>query len=1139
MADEALDKLQIDIMASSSSAAEGINKLAEAVRNLRSAVGRNGANLSGLAKTLESINTAVSGVNTDKIGGAASAIESLGKAMSTVQSASAQVREATRAFDELSGATESISEFTDAFSEMERKMSNGLSGQATGQSKVTESMREAGEAMKESADEAETAHKRAAQGAATSWRSASARVTAAFNAVKRVAGAFGKSILKTITLPLQEAGKVAIAAASKMKDLIVKGIMMPFRSMGNLFGKITTFLKSIGRIALYRMIRSAIKALTQGLQEGIQNLYQWSLVVDRTFANSMDSIASSMLYMRNGFAAMFSPLINYAAPIIEEVTNRIVEMFNVVQQVFAALTGAKTWTRAVRVQKQYAEAVTDTGKAAEKAMHQLMAFDELNVITTPSDSGNAGSGANTPPYSSMFTTETVNSELVGWVEDIKRFFESGDFYGLGSYVGEKLNDLVNQWNAYGDGFNLGTKIRHALEALNGFLETFNFYNLGAKVGDWIGGMMDGITPEEIATTITNLFNSAVSGANGLADKLIEHGIPQKIGQALGTAIANFDWAGLVNLGRKILTGIVTMVNSAMSNFISNGGPQKLIDAAGEIGKAIGEAFAMVNWDDAVTIATSIFTGLVNMFSGAISSFVDNGGPEKLKSGLAQIGTAIGEAFANIRGKDLAAIINAIAGGILEMFKNGIIAFSKGGGWTEIGNLIKGLDWGALFTIGGIVATLSIVKTVITGLTAAVIKSAILAALGGGTAALASAATALGVGALAVVGGAIVIGVVLSAVWKFNGDDPDTPDVNGIHWVTMPDGTVVPMREGEYQSYIEATRKKTIEQDPDKWDSVISGYVPWYNNGNNSENDSGFNGTSTDQRRTGGQIKNKVKIPITFDESDILRKLNNSEIPKLAERLANDTVSRINGSIKQGNIPKTFGDEATRSITEFGNKDFAGAGTKSVTAIKNTVTGIASKFGVEGQNSINEFLSKDFTGGGRSAGSSLINGLNGAGFVGTMAALTQNALNAFLGANWAGVGASGGTTLGQHFKSAFASHAKSTLMLQTAAGKPITQAYVVPYASGGFVQGGLFLAGEIPGQAEMVGSINGRTGVASGAEITGIGDAVRATGAEEAALLRQQNQLLQALLAKDPFGTPNSAAGRWIAQSSQAYKAVTG
>lgn len=76
-----------------------------------------------------------------------------------------------------------------------------------------------------------------------------------------------------------------------------------------------------------------------------------------------------------------------------------------------------------------------------------------------------------------------------------------------------------------------------------------------------------------------------------------------------------------------------------------------------------------------------------------------------------------------------------------------------------------------------------------------------------------------------------------------------------------------------------------------------------------------------------------------------------------------------------------------------------------------------------------------------------------------------------------------------------------------------------YKNGGFFdglgsQGSIYVAGEVPGQAEMVGNINGKTGVASGKEITGIGDAVRTTGAVEAELLREQNRLLRQLLDKD-------------------------
>jgi hypothetical protein len=76
-----------------------------------------------------------------------------------------------------------------------------------------------------------------------------------------------------------------------------------------------------------------------------------------------------------------------------------------------------------------------------------------------------------------------------------------------------------------------------------------------------------------------------------------------------------------------------------------------------------------------------------------------------------------------------------------------------------------------------------------------------------------------------------------------------------------------------------------------------------------------------------------------------------------------------------------------------------------------------------------------------------------------------------------------------------------------------------YKNGGYFdglasQGSIYVAGEVPGQAEMVGNINGKTGVASGKEITGIGDAVRTTGAVEAELLREQNRLLRQLLDKD-------------------------
>lgn len=94
-----------------------------------------------------------------------------------------------------------------------------------------------------------------------------------------------------------------------------------------------------------------------------------------------------------------------------------------------------------------------------------------------------------------------------------------------------------------------------------------------------------------------------------------------------------------------------------------------------------------------------------------------------------------------------------------------------------------------------------------------------------------------------------------------------------------------------------------------------------------------------------------------------------------------------------------------------------------------------------------------------------------------------------------------------------------------------------YASGGFPSvGSLMIAGEAG--AELVGSVNGRTGVASNMEITGIREAILQTASEEVVLLRQQNQLLQGILEKE-FGFSEDALFRSVRNSANNFTVRTG
>ena len=97
------------------------------------------------------------------------------------------------------------------------------------------------------------------------------------------------------------------------------------------------------------------------------------------------------------------------------------------------------------------------------------------------------------------------------------------------------------------------------------------------------------------------------------------------------------------------------------------------------------------------------------------------------------------------------------------------------------------------------------------------------------------------------------------------------------------------------------------------------------------------------------------------------------------------------------------------------------------------------------------------------------------------------------------------------------------------------------ASGGIVPSGdLFIANEQG--AELVGSLGGRTAVANNDQIVeGISRGVSDGQAEQNALLRQQNEILRSILAKDNsvrFGA-SSALGRTVRQSLDMYDSMVG
>ena len=272
----------------------------------------------------------------------------------------------------------------------------------------------------------------------------------------------------------------------------VKGVFSPITAVGKKMKeaseKMGTFLSSIKRIALYRAIRTALKAISEGIKEGRENLYQYSLIAGTQFAKSMDMAATSFLYLKNSIGAATAPLTNYFVPIIDKVVDRIVELINKFNELTAVLTGADTWTKALKYPTQWQEAADDANKSAKKLKSTMLGFDELNVIE-PSDSSSKSKLEDALDYSRMF--EEVKT-------DMQSVFDGVDLtlpikLALDSEGDNTLKSIINTWE----------KIRSLVQSVAKSFKTVWMNGTGQKtlelflqiiqnISDTIGNVAEGI-----------------------------------------------------------------------------------------------------------------------------------------------------------------------------------------------------------------------------------------------------------------------------------------------------------------------------------------------------------------------------------------------------------------------------------------------------------------------------------------------------------------------------------------------------------------------------------------------------------------------------------------------------------------------
>lgn len=622
MSEVELQGLQFEIKANADSATTSVDKLSGALKSLDEALHFNAEN-SGFSK-LASIVDKIPATKMDYI------FESL-KKFRFSKAAAENIRHFVDALETLTPDTiEKWKEIHSALSTMPKirllsapkKEDDGLDANQSTETEVPDS------GVEKVAEAAE---------------SASSRIGVAMGSIADKLAQIGKAGFDKIAERWSAAlSKASTAAKSFLKNIATLPVTIGKRlatSVKQSTAGLGQFFSSLKRIAFYRLIRSALKALTQGFAEGQKNLYQYSKLMGTQFYQSMDRLSSASLYLKNSLAAMAAPLINAVTPAIEFAIDKIVQLFNWVNKLISALTGKTITTVAKKVTKDFDDAAERAGGSARKAADELkrtiLAFDELNVLNdTKEHGGGTGGGTNNnaDDYGAMFEEVEVESYFSDLADKIRNAFAASDWEGLGRILGDQVNKLFDGID-FGDiGSKVGSGINGAIKTAYYFLDEVNFTNIGKKIMQFLNNMVGSIEwkyvgglPVKFVTSILDLLLGAVDEwdpwtlAKAISDFVVgafdelAKWVKEKnwltigvdLGYKLSEFLMNIDWATvltqvLITVG-NVLGGLTEFAFGLLGAFISD----VFLNIPQLLTKLLGKALMTMLTDTLIT------TGLIN------------------------------------------------------------------------------------------------------------------------------------------------------------------------------------------------------------------------------------------------------------------------------------------------------------------------------------------------------------------------------------------------------------------------------------------------------------------------------------------------------------------------------------------------
>lgn len=429
-------------------------------------------------------------------------------------------------------------------------------------------------------------------------------------------------------------GKLALKIAKLYGSAVLKGLKKISSGILGIHKSSNKSTISVGKLLKYlfgiRSLYTLFNKLRGALVDGFKNLAQYSDSTNGVISGLM----SSLTQLKNSFATAFAPILTAVAPVLNYLIGLLNSAVTAIAQFMAALTGQKTFTKATKVQENYAESLKKTGGAAKEAKGELASFDKLNV-QKDEDSGNGGGGGGASP-ADMFETAEIESRFKQMADKIKGFIKSEDWSGLGAYMADGINaglqkiyDAIN-WD------NVGPKITYFV---NAFTETFN-------------SLVDNIDWDLLGRTLGAGLNTLVNTLLLFVDGIDWKNLGAKLAVGANGLVDEIDWE---NLGRLFMAKF-NIIMEMLDGFFNGNGENAGFDFIkfGEsIGKGINGAVESIDpatWSGALS---GLVKGFLNTLNGILA-----------KTDWQQIGTKIAEFIGTI---DYGGVLGAFTRGLGSVF----------------------------------------------------------------------------------------------------------------------------------------------------------------------------------------------------------------------------------------------------------------------------------------------------------------------------------------------------------------------------------------------------------------------------------------------------------------------------------------